>query len=104
AQHHPVARDLLEPEPDQLGEAAVELRAVRPWGAHGRSPGGSDRRRASARSRWITVRVRSLRVRSMIDRATSVERRRLPVIASGKSRSASRAWISSIAANSAAPL
>ena len=32
---------------------------------------------------WITVRVRSLRVRSMIDRATSVERRRLPVMASG---------------------
>ena len=83
-QHHPVAGGLLDPEPDELEEAALELGVVRGgWGGHGLLPVGPGRRRASARSRWITVRVRSLRVRSMIALATSVERRRLPVIASG---------------------
>ena len=84
-QHHPVAGGLLDPEPDELEEAALELGVVvrGGWGGHGLLPVGPGRRRASARSRWITVRVRSLRVRSMIALATSVERRRLPVIASG---------------------
>src|SRR4029453_2374624 len=89
-QHHPVAGGLFDADAQQLDQAGLDLLAVPVvGGAHGWAPpGGCWPRRASARSRWIMVRVRSLRVRSMIERATSVERRRLPVMASGESRRA----------------
>src|SRR5215204_4818231 len=58
-QYHPVAGGLLDPQPDQLDEAALELGVLGGRGGHGLLPVGPGRRRASARSRWITVRVRT---------------------------------------------
>src|SRR6266536_6241562 len=91
---HAIPGRLLEAQSHHLVELAGELGKVgqvshrgqllwgpfRPGYPRSESP---PRRRASARSRWMVVRVRSLRVRSITARATSVERRRPPVIASG---------------------